>query len=483
MPTIFARLAKRPTDSSPVDPPGTQRSWDAMPQNHPTPPNTDPSPHVDRRIHRDLNSLVAEDATHIPNSIDTLSIPTGLAPLHPSPRRYKSNFNVRVLGAVRDERASPGTSVTSAFGLADVSRPNDVSRMLEGTPRRNFSSPGGLGRNLSPKADSLDNIQPEEWPTFGRTRQRPGEFGELVDTRPATPATPISASEGEKSRARHDASTSTLDSHSHSHSRSSSVYAHGYPNSISSPHTFGIPTPTSSDFTPFGTRRQFHSSDTPPPLPPLDHPAFLTCSATRPIDATRTKHAFSASLGRKNKTAQQSKQPRHAASLPSLSGRSGSGAGKVGSPIWSRQRARTQSRTRVIGIFSDHSTPNQSNKGRNNRHGSSSQSRGSNSSRRVSAEFSAMQASSISQGSGLAESWEAQVSREMLRISLGENRECPDSKVVAGATELGSTRGNNVSLLFACHDLPFVFTDFLHISPIPFLILFYFSFCETFLVD
>jgi hypothetical protein len=478
MPTLFARLSKRPTSSSPAAQPKGQNLRTTLPQSRLEPMDTTSNPPVDRRIHPDLNSLVAEDTRPIRDSIDTLNVPSGFAPLHPSPRRRMANVGAYVsdrsdsAGVAAVLKGTPSGPCVTSFGLADVRRPHDDGTQMP-TKKPNISSPTSLTNQLS-STTSLSGEQStsgEEWPTFGRTRSGPGEFGEFVDTHTKSnnSATPDSDYEKGKSRTQYDASTSTLDSRS----RSSSIYGHY--NTASSPHTFGIPTPPSSGFT-FGSRRQLHSSDTPPPLPPLNHPAFLVDSTTRPVDVTRTKYAFSASLAGKGKVTRQPKRPRHASSLPSLSGRV-KVSGQPFSPKRSRKRARTQSRTTAIEIFPDHRTLNQTSTPRNHyRHStiSRSQSRGSNSGRRVSADFSAAQASSVSHGSGIAESWEAQVSRAMVQISLGEKQEWPESKMIAEGAESGQARGHNVGLLFVCHDPPFVFTHHLYLPyTIPYPSLFF----------
>ncbi|KAF9464134.1 hypothetical protein BDZ94DRAFT_1257078 [Collybia nuda] len=450
MPALFDRLIKKSKSPLPNNRARVQHSRNPIPQDL-----ASANLHVvqvDQRIHPDLNSLV-EDIEPIRESFDTLDIPSDFTPLHPSPRRCTSSNNPRTSDVTDDEvivsnvSPSPGTGVTSAFGFMDVSQTNDDTSRIS-TRELECSPSMGLKQ-------SITRVNSEaKWSTFDRTKAL-GDFEELVDTS-TTPATPRSTSKSEKSRTRNDASISTLESRSRS-----SAYDHENYTSASSPHTFGIPTPPSSGFA-FVSRRRFHSSEKPPPLPPLDHPAFSAGPIMRPVGIIRVKPSFSTSLTGRGKTSRQQGQPRHTVSLPSFSYVSGNSVAIPGSSYRSRQRARTQSRIRVTGIFAGRSTPYQSSVGRNNPRHTRSQSRGNRDKRRKSAEFSAMQASSVSCGSGLAGGWEAQVSREMLRISLGGRWELPDFKMVAGAPELGPTRGDNVSLLFAWHDLPFVFT---HLTP------------------
>ncbi|GLB38598.1 hypothetical protein LshimejAT787_0504630 [Lyophyllum shimeji] len=130
------------------------------------------------------------------------------------------------------------------------------------------------------------------------------------------------------------------------------------------------------------------------------------------------------------------------------------------------KRSRTQSRSRPLEYLSEGKiTPISQNK----RHKRSQSNASQSSSRRVSAEFSAEQASLVSHGSVFGGSWEAQVSREMVRMSLNARKQARSgSEEIAEPTDRlsksGQARGDRVGVLTSsypsfvfAHHLPLLF--------------------------
>ncbi|KAG6909290.1 hypothetical protein DXG01_001234 [Tephrocybe rancida] len=139
----------------------------------------------------------------------------------------------------------------------------------------------------------------------------------------------------------------------------------------------------------------------------------------------------------------RSKSTRHSHSLPSFSH-----LNRVSSDS-RRRRTRPRSRSKPYEFFAEakSSTP----VSRRRAHKRSQSNVSQSSSRRASAEFSAEQASSVSHGSEFGNSWEVQVSRQMLRMSFGEKlqeveqgwADWAENQVVV-ASESGQARGNRV---------------------------------------
>jgi hypothetical protein len=411
MPTLIARLRRRPAETP---------SANQLFQSHALPATTpirrtmpgawsDMSP-FERKIHPDLNSLIIDNAepdlVTAPSTASFGQEALEFAPLPPSTRKRLASLRIN-LAEDSDENAQaleqPSSDVN---GQAQCRSTNETRReRVHGT-----DSP------------SVDDTSGE---TFGGRENLMSRHDQSIsrvvaDTRstPVTPDTSCSLTCTEETRIR----TPSL-----------SFRPHSTQDVASSPHTFGIPTPPSSGFT-FGPRhrRIQASSEIPPPLPALDHPAFQS-SVSNKVNNLRAMRIFSAPSLLLEEDEQEPKQPRHAWSLPSMSHKALS---STKGPKHSRKCGRSRSRTNLVQeiLSSTRSTPRF-------RHSRTQSKDSIISSRRDSAEFSAAQAALIRDDT--AESWEAQVSREMVRMSLG-GKPRPVYKNNAGVAE---PRGNNVRAL------------------------------------
>lgn len=215
------------------------------------------------------------------------------------------------------------------------------------------------------------------------------------------------------------------------HNSSSSAIVPAYAQTTPSPsNTFGPRTPVQSS----GSGRRIRANDiffshleTPPPLPPLDHPAFVHASKNR-IPGSQSSERGARSQGR----VPNEKEPRHSRSLPSIR-RAARNSSSRASPTRPRRKgskssflSRLEEQLKVIESTKKGHTRSQS-KGSLN----------SNLSRRSSAEFSAKQVSLLGVSGKSSESWEVQVSKELLRLSLAQD-------VVKGGGGHVSARGNNL---------------------------------------
>lgn len=209
-------------------------------------------------------------------------------------------------------------------------------------------------------------------------------------------------------------------------SSTTSITAPGTGCSLSTPsssNTFGVRTPARS----FSSNKRvrysvdeafFSHLETPPPLPPLVHPAFLE-SASQPAVVFPGSQAFGEGFP---SLFQNEKEPRLAQSLPAIREASLDGSSETGT---TRPRRRGSPKTSVSKGESrskaeDEEAPR---KGHSRTQSKSSMSLRSTASRRSSAEFSAKQASLLGVDSGTDfshESWEVQVSKELLRLSFGQ---------------------------------------------------------------
>ena len=429
MTTLLTRLKRRSIHSPPAShaPPAT-------PVRHSMPGAWSELSPLERKIHPDLNSLIIEDSTPILDigpvaHHDTAS---GFVPLLPSTRKPSTSLRIQ-----QEEDSSDNVDHDKAQAIRQLFQ--DVGQH---TPPSHIpftvdaSSPNTSGE------------------TFGRTAKLTSVHGRetsyaVSDPRFITPVTPDSSS----SPVGDDGTRAHSSNHSFE-SRSNS--SHKLESITPSPHTFGIPTPPSSGFTFSPRRHRVHAdSETAPPLPPLDHPAFQSSSVSSNVVNSRAMRIFTMPGVPREKDDQQSKQPRHASSLPSMS------LPSTKSPHHSRESARPQPRFKTPEIFPS-TLPLQSTPRRGFRHSRTKSKDSVSSSRRASAEFSAAQAALIDH-TGTAESWEAQVSREMVRMSIGEKQRSGIQNNAAVAKS-GQARGNNV---WAAVSLSQTFSLFLLTSPIP----------------
>ena len=432
---MFARLKKKSIHSPSASQPSQSHAPPVTPIRHPMPGAWSESSPLQRKIHPDLNSLLIEDSTHILDIGPVAQNDTalGFVPLPPSTRKRSTSLK-EVWGDNLDDQKAKATRqpLQDRGQRAPSYIPFTTNFPETSLPAVDASSPNTSGE------------------TFGRATKLTSLHGQetshvISDTTPVTP----------------DSSSSPAGSHgTRAHSfnlsfESRSNSSHKLESITPSPHTFGIPTPPSSGFALSPRRRRVHaSSETAPPLPPLDHPAFQLSPVSSNVVNSRAMRIFTVPSLPIEKDNQQSKHPRHVSSLPSMSLRALS---SMKSPNHSRERAKTQSRPKTQDIFPStsplHSTPR-----RSFRHSRTKSKDSTNSSRRASAEFSAAQATLTRDDTGTAESWEAQVSREMIRMALGETPARTRSGIQnnTAVAESGQARGNSVWEAVSLNHNPFL---------------------------
>ena len=166
----------------------------------------------------------------------------------------------------------------------------------------------------------------------------------------------------------------------------------------------------------------FGFRETPPPLPPLDHPAFLQASKSH-ISSTSNLFPIKTIHGDV-----QDKFLRHSHSLPSLA--HSYTQFDIKSAKRRHRRASSRSNRFREELRSIKTT-------KHNRNDSVASSIGT---RRSSAEYSAKKASSVGQEGKRDECWEVQVSKEMVRLALGEGL----PQVYASTSPFGKACDKNV---------------------------------------
>ncbi|PPQ84282.1 hypothetical protein CVT25_013220 [Psilocybe cyanescens] len=230
---------------------------------------------------------------------------------------------------------------------------------------------------------------------------------------------------------------------------------------IPSPHTFGMPTPPQPSSK---GSSYFTFKEVPPPLPPLNHPAFQEVSNT--IRVASNMHKFPSHPGVDEHGVILDRYRRYTYSLPTLARPKSITTSRIGSP---KSTAKKQTRPRAKSSSAGESTstnkedptsfdptphPNKFKTHRKNQSKSSIAS-----SRRSSAEYSAKQASSIGHEQMQDGCWEVQVSKEMVRLALGEgvqqrvetkpaNLKTRRPSQGVPASTYGRARGENVG--FSC---------------------------------
>lgn len=465
MSTLIARLKRRSTYSPSPSRHSRNNAPPATPIRYPMPGAWSEMSPLERKIHPDLNSLIIEDTTPIspispiPSvAQDDTASNLGFVPLPPSTRKRSASLRIQDSGNVIERNRAIEQVSQDVSGRADNTMQSSSvdDQDISDTPTSTFPEAASPLVNAS-----FPNTSGE---TFGRTEKITSPHGQGPsyvgsDIQPTTPVTPDSSGsrDGNGETCAHTPNLSSAGFRSN--------LSHKLESTTSSPHTFGIPTPPSSGFIFSPRRRRIHaSSETLPPLPPLDHPAFQSTSISNNVNNSQAMRIFTTPGLLLKKDDQQSK-PRHALSLPSMS------RSRTKSPKHSRERARTQSRIKTQEIFLStpplHSTPR-----RSFRHSRTQSKDSTTSSRRASAEFSTVQATLIGDGNGTTGSWEAQVSREMVRMSLGKKPR-PGSQNNAGMAESvqAQSTSNNVRtavilfLVFCSLHLhtPFISLSFINI--------------------
>lgn len=421
---------------------------------------------VDRKIHPDLDSLVdAHLSQHSDLDLDQLSQPSQDAShifhpnLFPLPESYWES-----LGG-RNSQVSEEDALASGMSAADILQPalaaNIISRLA------NLSDSASSSIPSEPSDPPPGTVLPEGWSTFGRRRPHDtsksddlsGEHGEsLPVSHLASPylGRATGRADSYRSEPRQRTPTSGASGSYNTPQYPSSPSRQIPPHGLSSPHTFGNPTPSSSSAFTFGSPNP--EVDSHPPLPPLDHPAFQL--PTWSTFSGRFPGRFIAKGPNFDITEVGHYVPRPSTSLPVMSrGGSTINARRVkGSRSRSSLRAQKSqiSRRKVMEIFPSRPDLQQSedrvesyegNKPEWRARARSLSVKSKASSRRTSADFSAKQAMGAGRTAGVGDSWEAQVSREMVRVSLSGGRPGPVPGLEEGSRKRAKSskaRGENI---------------------------------------
>ena len=195
------------------------------------------------------------------------------------------------------------------------------------------------------------------------------------------------------------------------YSSSSSIHYGSDFTPASSSNTFGVRTPTRS-LSSSGRRVKvedgfFNHQETPPPLPPLDHPAFT--QATQAVSPTIT---FQTSGVRRSTSSGAAAQTHSNPPVIRRIVRRSSGSSTLGCTRPRRSASKSSTLPREAG-----SRNGEGKKSHSRTQSKNSLASSANSGRRSSAEYSARQASLIGSDKS-QDSWEVQVAKELLRLSL-----------------------------------------------------------------
>lgn len=416
---------------------------------------------VEQKIHPNLNALAEEISSqgheHMSenrqNDQDrTESLEAEFVALQPSTRRssaqkeaHKKDNNSLVANKnqiIKDPNPSRSLSVQES----QKERPTDTP--VDDIPHNSSSVAG----EVQPIGHSM-STSITRWSTFGRRTERKHATVHPTDSGTKGRSASKSASQSSLSQPQsHTNSPSRLTSSdsqpqtprssttqsfhtSTPYSRGNSSRSLARDTILPSPNTFGTRTPMQSESKHGGS--YFDFKEIPPPLPPLDHPAFKAQKESIMPSGT---HVF---LGLPIGPGCEVQRPgigqfiRHAThSLPSLTG------------SIKKKNSRPRSKSTAENVHVSLGMP--SGKVLHSR----SQSKSSiASSRRSSAEYSAKQASSIGHESAGDGGWEIQVSKAMISLALGEGGQSVETKSRRLAhhgpppSSFGMARGKNVGSL------------------------------------
>ncbi|KAJ7465064.1 hypothetical protein FB451DRAFT_428775 [Mycena latifolia] len=308
------------------------------------------SPPLERKIHPDLDSLVANWTPPVARASDAASasgssppdpFPT---PLRPSTRRHSIDGAVPVL--------PPPQAQSHLDDLPELPVPIPFTAQPQ-PPTRTRRLLTRLTRSPSPRTSTINVATPVPavgWSTFGRrahnsggndTRPHLTDFGELGRGSPA-PSQGTSISHSQSFSPSRSASQVNLGTPSTtSQHLDDSVSGHGHGHHGQATPGSDLPSPASG-FT-FGSQsrvsgRTSAPASPPPPMPPLDHPAFHGMSSQSPTP-------LPGHLQRRDRD--KERHPRSSSSLPSMHSMS------------RRKRARGGGgdRTKVQDIFASLSRP------------------------------------------------------------------------------------------------------------------------------
>lgn len=427
MPSFLSRIRHHgsniqpQTHSVPVSP--TPASLDSTP-NLEAPVSVPPSPLIGLKIRSDLDSLLesyeTEDTSpkyqsengpvtalppptrdshshlplkpHISRNISAKS-PELTLPVTPGSNRQPTFSIHSPIGGTFGRQQSPLTNL----GTVDSGLP--YHKVL--TRSRSFGDVSNIDQALTGAQRSGRNLTPTSQLPLSGTFKRSASVRSLPDKRRR-----IDRRRGANTRSLNSLKTNRSSSPAtpRPNQMSSSVVHHS---GSESPRTFGYPTP------PHSTRTLGHHESPPPPLPPLDHPELI-------LDARGSR---STTFDRSHKPSNSASATPHVDNIFGTPWEFASGPSVSHKPV-------AQKHSKTFSIDSRRS------------------------SRRSSAEWSAVQATE-----GVltnAHSWQAQVSREILRLSFGE------PAVLPGTGDPGNNR--NLSHVSATRLPP---ADFVSPRPSP----------------
>ena len=266
-------------------------------------------------------------------------------------------------------------------------------------------SPSEIGRRVnisgsdplvSVEAVARDgSLESTTWPTFGRRPRRHSSANSKIHSTPTAPSesqSSLSQAVGFTPSPSYSSPSATPEHSCHCHSfYPYAPYSQGGSSTkpFPSPHTFGMPTPPQSRFSSRSRVGTYGKKTPPPPLPPLDHPVFR--ERVDEFGVLSTKRLFFPATD---------KVTRHAQSLPSIA------RTKKESHSFEKKTSRKRSQSNA-GANTYGSV-------RKSLHSRTSSKTSIASSRRLSAEFSAKQASSL----GHNGSWEVDVSKAIISLAL-----------------------------------------------------------------
>ena len=433
-------------ESVPVTPASSSRPSSSS---RPTTSTTDPLPRQDQNVPttatRPRNRHLL---TNLAATGEWSTFGRGGAREQPEPRLSLGNFaELGTAPGERDSSASP-SRIPDGENAGGVSGEESANAHSQST-----FTPPQPARAASPHTSTPMSTPSNSQPTSRATSHSHHASSNTHPQTPGYPQTPTSHN-----------------SHSQSDPASFSPHTFGYPTPPvphthlatpshgSSGFTFGLHSPSSSPSSPLGSLSRHEYGTPPPPLPPLDHPAFrLSHAATifpdvtfpasqspdPPTRASSTTHpsAQARPISRSRSTSRSKSKHPHlssSSSMPSLSRRRYSTKSSTSKSIPTRTtRPFAQdiflppfyNSSSVSAAQQYHENPSTIAGDRANtipvRRSRARTRSTSDNIRRTSAEFSAHQASSAGNIGGVTTatgSWEAQVSREMVRISLGTGR-------------------------------------------------------------
>lgn len=435
---------------------------EAHPEQHPEKPLS--SPHklsaVDKKIHPDLNLLAEElesslghDSVVDVSPISQRSTTTdeaGFASLPPSVRKNRASISTH-LRAFSDGMKQDPSNETSQADLRSVRTTSTRRKPFRGQPL--FT---GVTCPSLPSPPSVVASPPSpggRWPTFGCKTAYDTPTNNQNDNEPhgrdSLSRRSIQSRATSHSRGSTDTEPRTPRSFAYSQynstqqSFSSQVFENNF--SSPSPGTFGIPTPSSLSGVTFGSSKSSRIGNQagPPPLPPLDHPAFRTMSTGQPL----------VSQALKDQIAEATQEHYRSQSLPSFAP-SSSHSSRTRNAGFTKRMENAGKRKSSVPKTSSHENssknakPMKESSSSKTRHARATSKSSLGSSRRSSAEYSAKKASSTGHGGEYEQCWEVQVSQEMFRLALDgggqQNVRAPILLPNRDIKASGKARGDNV---------------------------------------